>query len=61
MKEQSINSKKKIDEHKSAIAILNLLVGKSPAQMSTKEKEDLLIAIGMIIGILDDKGNVKPT
>jgi len=56
---QKDESKKKIAEHKSAIVILSALQGKTVTQMTKKEQEDFMTALGQIAGGLDETGKVK--
>ncbi len=47
-------------KRQAALLQLTTLVGKIVSKMTKDEQEALLTIIGQIVGILDDKGKVKP-
>lgn len=56
-KEDGAKDKAARDAEKLSLAAL---VGKKVSTMSKAEQESLLIIIGQAVGLLDDKGIVKP-
>lgn len=52
-------SKKKINEHKAALAVVTALAGKTFAAMTKKEQEDFITALGQLLGVMDNTGKVK--